>query len=73
MMPFAATWMDLEIIILSEVKPGRKGQLSYAAACMWHLKKDTKRSYQQNRNRTTDMKTNLWFLKGKVRGDGLGG
>ena len=36
-MPFAATWMDLEIIILSEVR-GR--QISYDIAYMWNLKKN---------------------------------
>ena len=33
-MPFAATWMDLEIIILSEVNQ-RKTSIIY----MWNLKK----------------------------------
>ena len=35
-MPFAATWMDLEIIILSEV---RERQISYDIPYMWNLKK----------------------------------
>ena len=35
-MPFTATWMDLEIIILSEV---RARQVSYDIACMRNLKK----------------------------------
>ena len=34
MMPLAATWMDLEIILLSEVR-----QISYDVTYMWNLKK----------------------------------
>ena len=38
-MPFTATWMDLEIIILSEV---RERQTSYDITYMWNLiKNDT--------------------------------
>ena len=36
--PFAATWMDLEIIILSEVS---QRQISYDVTYMWNLKYDT--------------------------------
>jgi len=36
-MPFAATWMNLEIIILS--KPDRKRQMSFDIVCIWNLKK----------------------------------
>ena len=36
-MPFAATWMDLETVILSEV---RERQISYDITYMWNLKKD---------------------------------
>ena len=35
-MAFAATWMDLEIIMLNEVR-----QTSYAITYMWNLIKDT--------------------------------
>ena len=35
MVPFAATWMDLEIIILSEVS--RQKQISYDIIHMWNL------------------------------------
>ena len=35
-MPFAATWMDLEIIILREV---REKQILYGITYMWNLKK----------------------------------
>ena len=34
--PFATTWMDLEIIILSEVS---QRQISYDIIYMWNLKK----------------------------------
>ena len=36
-MPFAAIWIDLEMILLSEV---RQRQLSYGITCMWNLKND---------------------------------
>ena len=35
-MPFAATWMDLEMIILSEI---RERQISNDVIYMWNLKK----------------------------------
>ena len=37
--PFAATWMDLELIILSEISQ-RKRQLTYDFAYMWNLKEN---------------------------------
>ena len=37
-MPFAATQMDLKIVILSEV---RKRQIPYDIVYMWNLKSDT--------------------------------
>ena len=37
--PFAATWMDLEIIILSEVSQTEKRQILYDITCMWNLKR----------------------------------
>ena len=37
-MPFAATWTDLEIIILSEVKSDRGRQILYVFTYMWNLK-----------------------------------
>ena len=36
-MPFAATWMDLEIIILSEVSQTEKDK--YHITYMWNLKR----------------------------------
>ena len=36
-MPFAATWMQLEIIILSEGKSKRERQIPYDITYMWNL------------------------------------
>ena len=36
-MPFAATWMDLEIIILSEVRQRKRNDIGYT----WNLTYDT--------------------------------
>ena len=40
-MPFAATWMDLETIILSEVS---QKEIPYDITYMWNLKYDTNES-----------------------------
>ena len=40
-MPFAATWMGLEIGILSEI---RQRQILYDITYMWNLKKNTNES-----------------------------
>ena len=37
-MPFAATWMELEMIILSEVSQTDR-QISYDITYMWNLKR----------------------------------
>ena len=51
-MPFAATWIDLEIIIPSEVASQR--QISYDTAYRWNLnKKGTNELiYKRNRKQT---------------------
>ena len=36
-MPFAATWMDLQIIKLSDIKSEKERQISYDITCMWNL------------------------------------
>ena len=40
-MPFAATWIQLEILILSEVKSEREGQIPCDITYMWTLKYGT--------------------------------
>ena len=37
-MPFAATWMQLDILILSEIKSERVRQIPYDITYMWNLK-----------------------------------
>ena len=58
-MLFTATWMDLEIIILSEVSQ-RKTNITH----IWNLsfKKDTRELIEVD---LQILKTNLWLLKGK--------
>ena len=41
-MPCAATWMDLEIVILSEASEKEKDKYHMICAYMWYLKNDTK-------------------------------
>ena len=53
-MPFAATWMDLEIIILSEVSQTRERQIPYDIVYMWNLKYDTNELIYKT-NRLTDI------------------
>ena len=57
-MPFAATWMDQEIIILSEE---RERQIPYDITYMWNI--------LSNRNRLKDTENRLMVAKGK-RGQG---
>ena len=57
-MPFAATWLDLWIVIQSEVSQKEKDNCN-----MYHLYMESKirdgGSYLQNRNRLTDVE-NRW-------------
>ena len=68
-MPFAATWMDLEMIILSEV---RQRQISYDITHMWNLifKKDTNQLIYKAETDLQILKTNLWLSKGKPGQEG---
>ena len=57
-MPFAATWMDLEIVILS--KSDREGQISYDITYTWNLKKMIQMNLFTNQYSFLEM----LFLKG---------
>ena len=76
-MPLAATWIDLEIIIVSEVSQTEKDKYHMISLYMWNLKKKRyKWTYLQNRNRPTDIdrENKLMVTKGERQGrDKLGG
>ena len=63
-MPFVATWMDLEIIILSEVSQTER-QISYDITYMWNLKNDTNELIYKIETDSQTSKTYSWLPKGK--------
>ena len=64
-MPFAATWMDLEILILSEVSQKAPNDTTY----MWNINYGTNESIC--RTETDSQRIDLWVLRGREReGDG---
>ena len=69
-MPFAATWMDLEIIILSEVSQTEKDKYHMISLICGILKYDTNELIYKTETDSQTSKTNLWLPKGK--GDKLG-
>jgi len=66
-MPFAATWMDLEVITLSEVSRARTNNIWYYLHVQ-AKKKRCKWTYSQNRNRPTD--TENKFMVTRAEGGG---
>ena len=62
MMPFAATRMDLEIIILSDVSQTEKDK-HHDLAYVWSLRKSYKWIYLQNINRPTDIENKYMVTK----------
>ena len=72
-MSFAATWMDLEVIILSEVSQTER-QISCDITYMWNLKNDTSELIYKTETDSQTQKTNSWLPKVKGGGrDKLGG
>ena len=67
-MSFAATWMDLEIIISSEVRQKEKYcDITY----IWNLKKnDTNEFIYKTEIDSQTQKTNLWLPKWLERSEG---
>ena len=65
-MPFGATWMDLEIVILSEVSQTKKGK--YIILLLFESKKKMVQMNLFTKHLFT--KTNLWLLEEKWVGEG---
>ena len=62
-MPFGTAWMNLKIIILSEIR-----QVSYAITYMWNLK--IQMNLHINRNRSTKVRKQAYGYQRKGRGMG---
>ena len=59
-MPFAATWMDLEIIILSKVSQKEK-DIPYDTSYMWNLKYDTDEHIYETETDSQTERTDWWL------------
>ena len=58
-MPFAAIWMHLEIVLLSEV---REGEISYDILHLWNLKrKNTNEPPYKTETDAQMYRRNLWL------------
>ena len=71
-MPPAATWMDLEIIILSEGSQTEKRQILHNITSMWNLKNYTNELIDKTETDPQTQKTNLWLPRGKEGREKLG-
>ena len=69
-MPFAATWMDLAIIILSEVSQTEKDKHHVISLICGIFKNDTNELICRTETDLQILKTNLWLPKGTGFGEG---
>ena len=62
-MPLAATWMELEIIMLSEASQKEKDK--HMIPHVWNLDYDTDESIQKKKEETDSQtqRTDLWFSR----------
>ena len=72
-MPFAATWMEREILLLSEVKSERERQIPYDTTYMRNLKCGTDAAIYRTETDSQTWRTDLWLPRGRGKEwDGLG-
>ena len=64
-MPFAATWMDLEITILSDASQTEKDKYHMISLICGIQKNDTNELIYKTEIDPQTQKTNLWLPKGK--------
>ena len=63
-MPFAATWMQLESLILRK----RKTQIPYGITNTWSLKYGTDKTIYKTGTDSQTLKTDLWLPRGRAEG-----
>ena len=61
-MPFAATWLELETLILS--KSERERQIPYYITYIWNLMHDTNDPFHRKKN-SCSWRTELWLPRGR--------
>ena len=66
----AATWVDIEIVILSEISQTEKGKYHMISLIRGIFLKCYKLTYLQNRNRLTDLENKVMVTGGKSGGEG---
>ena len=67
-MPFAAKWMDLELITLNEVLQVRERQISHDITYSGILNNDMNELIYKTEIDSQTLSTNIWVLKGKGGG-----
>ena len=70
-MSFAATWMDLEIIILSEVSQAEKDKYHIISLLCGIQKNDTNELIYKTETDSQTLKTNLWLPSEESGGGGI--
>ena len=62
-MPLAATWVDLEIIILSEVSQKEKDKYHVISLMTWNLIYGTNEPMYRKETNSWSWRTDLWLPK----------